>query len=77
MTSRTEPVDIAQLRIGDRILLKSGESRTIEMVVWRIEPPMSAGRRQGAGPAVSAWISPGGYGVTIDRDVPRGYIGRL
>lgn len=71
-------VDPAELRVGDVLELERDGQR-LEVTVWRLEPAGSAGRRYGAGPGVAAWIRPGGYGVTLDRDTAaaRGYRGRL
>lgn len=72
--SEGQPYDVFAAQVGDKITVASsgGEGRT-EMVVWSISAAGTAGRRYGAGPAVSAHIRPGGYAVTFDNDTKSVY----
>lgn len=73
-----ELVEVSELRVGDRIALER-DGRVLELEVWRVGAAGDAGRRYGAGGAVSARVRPGGYGVTLDRDTAAvyGFLGRL
>lgn len=60
-----EDVSLEKLKVGDPIRVTI-DGRVYDMVVWRKEPPMSAGRRESAGPYIMAHIAPGRFGVGFD-----------
>lgn len=58
-------VDVWKLKIGDQVREVGKEN---VLTVWRIDPPMSAGRAQRHGPHIMAYIRPGGYGTAFDNE---------
>ncbi len=60
--------DVHSAKVGDRIILEEPGRDAIEMTVWAIEPPGTAGRSRASGPLVYAHIRPGGFGITVDGD---------
>lgn len=52
-------VDVATQRMA-------ADGSAIRMTVWRIEPPMTAGRRESDGPLVYVRCNPGGFGLCFD-----------
>lgn len=58
-------VDVWTIKVGDKVR-EVGSPNVL--TVWRIDPPMSAGRAHRHGPSISAHIRPGGYGTSFDND---------
>lgn len=62
---------VRDLKVGDVIVVADGfdvggEVREHTMTVWHVEPPMSAGRAESAGPWVMAELRKGGYATGFD-----------
>lgn len=60
-----DDVNLHALKVGDKLMITQ-DTKAYEMIVWRIEPPMSSGRRESAGPWIMCHTRLGGYGVGFD-----------
>lgn len=54
-----------RVKVGDKLVV-TRDGRTNLMTVHHVSVPGSMGRRESAGPYISAWIRPGGYGMGFD-----------
>lgn len=60
------PYNVHAARVGDRVTLDRPGHEPLALIVHTVSAPGTGGRAYYAGPSVSAWIRPGGYGVTFD-----------
>lgn len=58
--------DFRAARVGDEIILEEPGRPPLRLTVWSISSPDADLRAHSAGPRISAWIRPGGYGISFD-----------